>query len=99
VTKPYYSPNAIRLRAIENLEAKLTKATTDGEREPLIEELRRLRREQKAVAVRKKKKKPSAKLPLSMRETIKAEREKAHGISGFRSIRVHFVQGGKAGGK
>lgn len=98
--KPYYSPNVVRLRTIEDLEAKLSKATTDGEREPLLEELRRLRAEQKAAGVKRKKKtKPSAKLPISIREAMKSEREKAHRISGLRSIRAHFIQGGKAGGK
>jgi hypothetical protein len=90
------------LRQIEALQERIDRTIDAAELRDLTASMHLLRAEQRAIGDMRKRpakrnRMRSAKLPRSIRDEMKAERERAHAISGLRSVRVQFVQGGKGG--
>jgi hypothetical protein len=90
------------LRQIEALQERIDRTIDAAELRGLTARMLPLRAEQRAIGDMRKRpakrnRTRSAKLPRSIRDEMKAERERAHEISGLRSARAQFVQGGKGG--
>jgi hypothetical protein len=90
------------LRQIEALQERIDRTIDAAALRDLTASMHLLRAEQRAIGDMRKRpakrnRTRSAKLPRSIRDEMKAERERAHAISGLRGVRAQFVQGGKGG--